>query len=296
MGEGPEPPFPWFEWLSVDPANVSLVHVRQQCNWLQAIEGVLDSAHTNALHSDVVRVDPEGTGPDGASRRNGAAFSRPSADTRPRLRAVDTPYGFRYGAIRTTIKEPDKYKYVRTSVFIAPFFMMLSSSAGIGDVQAYVPIDDEHVAFYYAHYSLDGPLDDEEWRAWIGCRRGVDLDEQYRPIRTRENQWLQDREAMARGESYSGVSGVLNQDFAVQESMGPVYDRSKEHLGTTDLAVLHLRQLLLKSLDKVARGEPPIGLDGQPFRYDKIRPEDRVIPIDDPWETVGAASDGVGAS
>jgi phthalate 4,5-dioxygenase oxygenase subunit len=235
-----------------------------------------------------VRADPGSTAPGGASHRVNGAFSRPSNDARPRLRVVDTPYGFRYGAIRTTIDDPEKFKYVRTTVFVAPFHVMLASSAGFGDVQAYVPIDDEHTALYYAHYNSNETVDDGEWRAWIGCRRGIDLDSDYQPIASAENQWLQDREAMIRGDSFSGISGVLYQDFAVVESMGPRYDRSAEHLGTTDLAVLHLRRVLLQSLRRHEDGDSPLGQGPEPIDYGKIRPEDRVIPIDTPWEIVGA--------
>ena len=293
MSKADPPPFRRFGWCLAAPESLSLVHVRQQCNWLQSMEGVLDTAHSNQLHSDFIRGDASSSVIGGASRRTTGSFSRPSDDARPVLRVLDTPYGFRYAGIRKTITDPDKYKYVRTTVFVAPFFTFLSSTEGIADMQAYVPIDDEQTAFYYAHYSFDGPIDDAAWRAWIGTTKNADLDDEYRPVRNRANNWLQDRDAMRRGESFSGVSGVLNQDFAVQESMGPIYDRSREHLGASDLAILHMRRRLLEAIRQHAAGESPMGLNCPEVNYEKIRAKDSVIPIDLPWETVGADTDGL---
>ena len=97
--------------------------------------------HSNQLHSDVISADASASTVGGVSRRTDDKFNRPSTDGRPQLRVLDTPYGFRYAGIRKTINDPDKFKYVRTTVFVAPFFTFLASSDGIGDVQAYVPID-----------------------------------------------------------------------------------------------------------------------------------------------------------
>lgn len=293
MSRSTPPPLPRFGWFLAKPEGLSLVHVRQQCNWLQAMEGVLDTAHSNQLHTDVISADASASTVGGASRRTDGNFNRPSTDSRPQLRVLDTPYGFRYAGIRKTITDPDKFKYVRTTVFVAPFFTFLASTEGIGYVQAYVPIDDEHTAFYYAHYAFDGPVDDDAWRAWIGTKRDIDLDEDYRPRRNRANNWLQDRQEIREGRSFTGISGVLNQDFAVQESMGPIYDRSAEHLGASDMAILHMRRLLLKAMCDHEEGRMPVGLNCPGVDYEKIKARDSVIPIDTPWETVGADTDGL---
>jgi phthalate 4,5-dioxygenase oxygenase subunit len=91
--------------------------------------------------------------------------------------------------------------------------------------------------------------------------------------------------------STTGISGVLNQDFAIQESMGPIYDRSQEHLGAADVAVIHMRELLLASVQQVVRGGLPVGHDKGPVPYDKLRAADAVIPLETPWQTVGALPD-----
>ena len=75
---------------------------------------------------------------------------------------------------------------------------------------------------------------------------------------------------MRRGESWAGIAGVNNEDAAVQESMGKLYDRSKEHLGTSDVAVIRMRRLMIESARRLARtGESPLGL-AQPVAYERI--------------------------
>lgn len=286
-----EPPFPEFEWTGLDPSHVALIKVRQECNWVQAMEGVLDSSHSNYLHADVINADDERSVEGGRSEYEEGHFNRPSEDATPRLRVKDTPYGFRYGALRKTIRDPDRYQYVRTTLFAAPFYVFVPGRADTGDMQAFVPIDSENTLFFYAHYGFDGPVDADEFFAWLGTRPGIDLDEDGVKTRRADNQWLQDREAMRSGRSTSGVEGVLNQDFAVQESMGPIYDRTREHLGAADTAIIHMRRMLMDSARRTAEGGAPVALEDGFADYGKLRAEDGVISTDTPWEIVGASGD-----
>jgi phthalate 4,5-dioxygenase oxygenase subunit len=152
--------------------------------------------------------------------------------------------------------------------------------------------------FHYIQVREGAPLDDET-RANIqkrsGMRPGIDLDDEYRKIRTRDNNWMQDRDAMRAG-SFSGIGGVNNEDIAVQESMGAIYDRTKEHLGTSDVAVIRMRRLMIDAARAFAEhGEPPLGLR-EPVPYHRVRAEERMIPLGTPWQTVGAfAGEPVGA-
>ena len=183
--------------------------------------------------------------------------------------------------------DPDHSKYVRTTHFVAPFWGLFPPPAGIGNMQAFVPVDDEHTYFMYIQYSLEGPLDKRKLQEIAGTVPGVGLDEHFRLRHGRHDNWGQNRAAMKSGRSFTGLSGINVQDFVVQESMGPIYDRRKEHLGVSDLAVIRMRRVLLDSLDRFERGEPPIGLQ-QPIPYDKLSGADAIIPIDAPWQTVGA--------
>ena len=89
---------------------------------------------------------------------------------------------------------------------------------------------------------------------------------------------------MRRG-NWSGVDGINSQDFAVVESMGAVYDRTREHLGLTDVAVIRYRRRMIDAARAFQAGEPPLGLDA-PVDYPDLHSEERVVPIDLPWQQV----------
>src|SRR5688572_15650584 len=103
----------------------------------------------------------------------------------------------------------------------------------------------------------------------------------YRLKQTMENDYLIDRALQKSGENYSGIPGINTQDYAVQEGMGPIYDRTKEHLGSSDLAIMAARRMLLKSIQDVQEGRDPIG----PFAdSSRVRPAEMVIPEDVNWQ------------
>jgi phthalate 4,5-dioxygenase oxygenase subunit len=266
---GSEPQFPNWEWTSLPSEQVAIVKMPEECNWAQALEGVIDSSHTGYLHAT-----------DTGHHR--AAVVR---DRRPRLEAEDTPYGFWYAAIRKPAEDRDQSRYIRTTHFVAPFYGVIPGPPGWGHMQAFVPIDDERTAFYYFQWRFEGTADQSAALTQAGAVPGVDLDEQGVKIRDRDNNWLQDRQAMDRG-SYCGISGVQNQDMAVQESMGPIFDRTREHLGTSDVAVIRFRRLMLDGVRKFVAGEPPVGLAGD-LPYHLFRGGEATIPVGERWQTVG---------
>lgn len=288
-----QPPLPIFEFATVPPEHVHIMKASLACNWAQVLEGILDSAHSNYLHSNVIKP----------AKRSGSALdadlniNRPSNDGKPRLEVRNTEYGFRYAAIRKPLQHADKFAYVRTSLFMAPFWGMVPSATGWGNVQAMVPIDDDRTAFYHFKYCLDAPISPEErtrHEAWAGMRMGLDIDPAtFRPRASRDNTWLQDRTLMQRGESWSGLPGVAVEDFAVEESMGPVYDRTKEHLGTSDVAVIRMRRVMIDAARALAEnGTPPPGLR-QPVAmdYSRLRAEEAMVPLGQSWESVMTCED-----
>jgi len=90
-----------------------------------------------------------------------------------------------------------------------------------------------------------------------------------------------------KNDSYTGIEGFTNQDMACQETMGPITDRSQEHLGTSDVAIIRMRRRMLEGLRAFQAGKPPIGIDPS-IPYDRIRSEQKIVPIDQPWQAVGA--------
>jgi phthalate 4,5-dioxygenase oxygenase subunit len=287
---GTEPPRLTLAFTQLPSEQRMLTSVQSECNFVQSLEGVLDSAHSNYLHSGQIRP---AAGNDTTVYQPGASvdLARPSQDGRPRLEVRDTDYGFRYAAIRIPTHDPDRMRYVRVTQFIAPFYTQVPAPPGTGWQHMFVPVDDENTMFHYVRFKTDGvALTDDErtaHQAWGGTTPGVDVDASFRKTRRRENAWLQDRAAMRAG-SWSGITGTQNEDFAMAESMGAVYDRTKEHLGTSDVAVIRMRRLMLDAVRRFTAGDgPPLGL-AAPVDYARIRAEEGMIPIGASWEALGA--------
>jgi len=283
-----EPPPMDFEFTHFPESHVLVLSAITSCNWAQALEGVIDSSHTNYLHSNAVR--PADTGKGVSIYKEDANLERPSNDGAPKVEAQNTPYGFRYAAIRKPLVDADKNRYIRVTLFAAPCYAIFPAPDRWIFLQAFVPVDDTHTRFVFVMVKRDEPFTAEQRVTHAkrsGLLAGHDLDEEGRPIRNRANNWLQDREAM-KGGSFSGITGVNTEDITMQESMGAIYDRSKEHLGTSDVAVIRMRRLMLDSLRAfIADGSTPLGL-AEPVQYAKLRAEEAMIPIDAPWQTVGA--------
>ncbi|MEA2641216.1 MAG: phthalate 4,5-dioxygenase [Chloroflexota bacterium] len=271
------PPFPTFEWSLLPPSHRSWAKSRAECNWLQGLEGNVDYAHATVLHSGWAIM--------GTWEHDD--WHRPTKDTNPRHEVEDTAYGFRYAAISRHVDEPDRLKWVQAMSFAMPFHGLLG-----GQAHMFVPIDDEHYWNFNVFYNREQPVNHERHLAARHHVIGVDLNPDRTRIQTVANNFLQDREAMRARRSFSGIAGNgPNQDMAVLETMGPISDRTEEHLGASDLAVIHVRQLLLDAVRTFQAGGEPRGLDPS-IRWDQIYGGTAVIPIDAPWQRVGEAVAG----
>ncbi|HEY2555404.1 MAG TPA: Rieske 2Fe-2S domain-containing protein [Candidatus Cybelea sp.] len=289
MGPRGEAPPPMnFEFVGLPESHRMWLKVRIDANWAQGIEGVIDNAHVSFLHYDTIRT---ASGVATTTFDERGRQDRPSNDIKPKMETQNTAYGFRYAAIRKPIVDPETTRYVRVTLFVAPFYGIFPAPAGWGNMQAFVPIDDEHTMLFFVRFKYDSPITPEEreqTQRVNGLRPGADVNPDFSKVRNISNNWLQDRAAMQSGETYSGIAGVNTEDIAVQESMGAVYDRSKEHLGTSDIAVIRMRHLMIDSARRFVKdGEAPLGLR-EPVAYDKLRAEEKIISIDTPWQTVGA--------
>lgn len=269
-----EPPFPKFPWLELPPDRLLVIKMYQATNYLQGVEGDLDPAHPNYLHRDFELDDNKSWA--GAGWQSIADIM---SDGSPEIECEETPYLMRHVAIRETA-DPNS-KYVRIFEWVAPFYCYIATGAHESQLfKAWHPIDDNSCFTFYVHFDPDRPLDTEAIYANWGHRTSPP---DYKTVHTVANMHLQDRELMERG-NFSGVIGASIQDRAMQEGMGPICDRSKEHLGTSDKAVIFYRRLLLKKLGDLTEGKPLPAHDAS-LTFDQ-RGYSSKMPADQPWHDV----------
>lgn len=254
---GPAEAMPEFTppaWAPTADTHVSIAKVLIPCNWAQILEGAIDSAHSSSLHSsDFVPARV------GGAETTEKTWLRPSTDKAPRLQLQRTSYGFRYAAIRRPIANAATHDYVRTTIFVAPATALIPPNNLYNVANINVPMDDTNTAFYFLAWGHPSQTPQTEtWRKFLGQRVGVDLDETYRPLRTRENNFWQDREKMKAG-NFTGITGFPNQDLAMWVTMGGLANRTRERLGASDIAVVEFRRQMLEAVEAFQKGEPAIG-------------------------------------
>lgn len=278
-------PFPDFPWMHLREDQVVITDVMQKTNWIQSVEGSIDSSHSTTLHQEEILGAASVDSSTVVSERGQAVqFARPSADKHPRMSVRDTDFGFIYAAIRKPIKNSEATVYIRATAFALPGYVTFPLTSNLGVLLVFVPIDDTHARFLSIWYSKTEPLDRAGRIAWSGLDPDKDLDEEGYLKRCDSPNWGQDRAAMVEGRSFSGMRGINVQDTVVQESMGPIVDRTKEHLGPADVAIVHYRRLMLA----LARGQGAAADTGYAtgLTYKGLIARDGLVPIDDDWTSL----------
>lgn len=259
MGEGDAPPLPAMEFLAVPESHRYVSRKLQECNWAQACEGGLDTAHFSFLHM-ALGDDEHDTAAMGQSAL--VASGNPSLvrwvrnDGRPRFSIIEHEAGLVIGGARTA---DGADLYWRISQFLLPNHG-LTPAAFPGENyhgQTWVPIDDRSCWIYCYTWNPERPLGDAErakFRAGHAVHAETDAD--HVPLRNRANLYLIDREEQ-RLRSFTGIRGVSEQDACIQDSQGYIADRTKEHLGPTDIGVVRFRRAILGSARDLAAGKPP---------------------------------------
>jgi len=273
-----EPP----AWAPSPGVRTSIVKMHAACNWAQVLEGAIDSAHSSSLHSSEMPAAPVG----GSTARE-TKWLRPSTDKAPRLQFEATPYGFRYAAIRKPIANPDTDQYVRTTLFIAPFTVLIPPNDRYNLAQMLIPVDDVNTMFYWVAWHPDPAkgIAQDDWRAFCHARPGVDLDADWRKLRNRANRYQQDRAAMRRGD-WTGIKGIPTQDMAMWESMGPIADRSLEMPATSDLAVAQFRRMMIAAARHFRDGGAAIGTAEPRVPHVELASFEGVVPKSTDWRTL----------
>ncbi len=271
MGEAEkQPPLPEWEFATVPPRHRYISKRTQESNWLQALEGGIDSSHVSFLHRGDLNTDPLFKGAKGNQYN--------MADSRPVFEVVESSGGLYIGARRNA--ENDQY-YWRITQWVMPSFTMIAPR-GHHSVHGHfwIPIDDENCWTWSFDYHPIRELTDAEVAA---MKDGKSIYVKFvpgtwRPRANKDNDYLIDRAAQKAGKTYSGVEGIAMQDASLQESMGPIVDRTKENLVSTDNGIIMARHRLLRAVKALNdKGEVPPGVDPA---HQKVRSAAVVLPRD----------------
>jgi phenylpropionate dioxygenase-like ring-hydroxylating dioxygenase large terminal subunit len=265
-----QPPRPEWEFALVSPEQTFTSKRLQECNWLQAMEGGIDSSHVSWLHRGNLNSDPLFKGAKGNQYNLN--------DAKPVFEVVEQPGGLFIGARRNA--ENGSY-YWRITPWVMPSFTMVPPR-GDHPVHGHfwIPIDDENCWAWSFDYHPIRALTGTERRA-MEDGKGIHVryvPGTYRPLANKDNDYLMDRDAQKAGTTYSGIEGIAMQDASLQESMGPIVDRTKENLVSTDNGIIMARHRLMKAARALAeKGVVPPGVDPA---HHRVRSAALVLPPD----------------
>lgn len=291
LGEGEPPEFPALDCFAAPDSYTFAFKGLIESNWLQALEVGIDPAHASFLHRYLEDDDP--------ADAYGKQFRDYVGDTdipmtrilrdfpRPKIEVETTDYGLRIKALRDLNGEA---MHVRVTNQVFPEAIVIPMSNEMTITQWHVPVDDENCYWYAIFTSFGKPVDKEKMRAQrvalyempdyipkVGKRNGYGYDPVEQTMRT-----------------YTGMGDDINvHDQWAVESPGPIQDRTKEHLGQTDVAIAAYRRLLLRAIKTVRTGEgvlPLLDTPGGPAAIHGPIAIDTLAPHDD-WSQAWLASE-----
>lgn len=261
------PPLPMVEATLLEQSDVVISFTMRSCNWLQALEGDIDTSHFGFLH--VGHLDPDNI-------PTGHPLEHTATERAPEYHVRDTDWGTTYGAYRTVKPETTYWRFAN---YMFPFWTQTPQGEFPVNIQAraWVPLDDEHTMMIFWRRkgvrSSNEPLRDGKPlggsrpqpeflptdTSWLG---------RYKVKASEANDWTMDREAQRNNTIYSGIDHIGMQDQAVTESMGPITDHTKEHLGPGDLMIARTRRRALAAARAFAAGTPAPAIDAPAVMMD----------------------------
>lgn len=272
------PPLPDVEWNLV-PESHSLITFRvQECNWLQALEGEIDSAHAAILHG----------------WRSGSTIGqwRQGADLSPTFEVQPHDSGLSIAARR---KDGAEHNYIRVNQFLMPFWTLVPPQKQYPELSghAWVPIDDEHTLAIMFSYTPDQPFYEKSRKLFKEGYKGRETGHHsmgaYEPKALTvpfPNYWSRFNRANAYHYTYEdGMPGLWLEDATCQSGVSAIYDRTQEHLGTTDTGIARVRRLLLDSARKLNQGSAPASAL-QPKSF-MVRAVSITVPAGGDWSVIG---------
>jgi phthalate 4,5-dioxygenase oxygenase subunit len=284
-------PFRDFGTDSLPEKDVSAAKLHSTCNWIQTMEGNFDTAHISWLHQYQAAADIPDDGTDRPGYpSNKLAWKFWMHDRAPRLEVEDTWYGLRYAGLRTT---PNGHTNVRITEYIFPYGSIVAAVPFATRQLMVVPIDD--VSCWRYNLTTQPPSNPRGYGGeplFASQPFTVNFAPGVLPrTHTAENDYLIDRDAQ-RERTFSGISDFVSQDLMVTESMGPIYDRTQEHLGTIDKAIIRMRQLLIRSAKALAAdGTAPPALAGPGYDFRTIRSAEKILEPGEDWRVLGTDDD-----
>ncbi len=248
-----QPAAPEVEWCNLPASHVYVTKRLQESNYLQAMEGGIDTAHVSYVHKYEMEQDPTFKGV--------KANDYIRADGNVIFDIEKTDYGLALYGRRNG--EPDSY-YWRITQWLFPWFTLIPpfGDHALGG-HVWVPIDDEHCWAWNMNWRPDQPLHAEE-RRHMESGKGIHCEYipgTFRPKANKDNEYLIDRVAQKERRAYSGVFGFSMQDASLQESMGPIQNHAREKLLPTDKAIAMARHMLYEAVTALANGAEPPALD-----------------------------------
>ena len=266
MGRSAEPPpLPKFEILGVPDAEINLTFIQRDCNYLQALEGEIDTSHFGFLHAG--HVDPDNLPPDEPLRHT-------VANRAPDYHVDDRPWGTQYAGFR---EAAPGQTYWRFGNFLLPFWTQAPNGEFDSHMhaRAWVPLDDHHTMYVFIWWKKakaanalpqptfkDGSPIGGTGRGGALLPNTTDWLGRWRMAANAGNDWGLDRAAQAGNTIYSGIDGIHLQDQAVTESMGPITDFEHEHLAPSDRMITRTRRCLLLAARALRdKGQMPPGIE-----------------------------------
>ena len=279
------PPLPAIDALSAPGTHTFAFKGLWRCNWLQAFEVGVDPAHASFLHRfffDESLENTYGRQFRGASAGEVQGQRWPMTKVmrefdQPDIRVEAQPYGMRLTALRP-MTEAITHVRVTNAIFPHTFVIPLSETMTI--TQMHVPVDDTNTYWYAIFTSFAGPVDKAAMREQR--LKHITLPD-YIPKSGRHNQWgFNPDEQMTRTYLGMGEDDINVHDQWACESMGPIQDRTREHLGTSDRAIMAHRRLLMQAIDDVEAGRLPLGMAQAEVAAQRIGPDtvDGIAPAE----------------
>ena len=268
------PAVPDYEWIRTPSTHRHVSKTFESCNYLQALEGGLDTSHSSFLHNNKL-------GDNSALRQR---------DRAPQIDVYKTEYGYQYVSTR---KAGEDGQYIRVYQYFMPTQALRGGVAHASqrnepakiDGHIWVPIDDTHTHVYNLMYGYDdavaiSPEFAEQFESFSGRGKEHLIPGTFKLKLNPSNKYEIDRQVQ-KTKTFTGIKGLNTQDFALQEGMGPIVDRSKEYLGTADKAIIEMRKLMLEATYEVEKGNAPRGTNAAACH--SIRPFDGIVPAGQEW-------------